>query len=92
MDDFKKREEKIKKLFIARIILWCISFSATAYWVIWSFKLYDMEIYDPHYYATALRPRLYAGLAIAIVCLLISLNLRHRSDRLKRHNIINPEQ
>ncbi|MCQ2518914.1 MAG: hypothetical protein MJ107_00140 [Lachnospiraceae bacterium] len=77
--------ETVKKLFIVRACLWAVSLAATIYWVVWSFKLYadNGGAMDPYLYASILRPKMYAGLAIAAVCLLISVKLRGISDKIK---------
>ena len=74
----------IRILFIIRIILWIIATAATYYWIFWSFKLYNMGIFDVHEYSQHLRPILGRGLLIAIVSICLSLILRSISDRLKK--------
>ena len=81
MDDYKR----IKVLFIARACLWTISLAATIYWIVWSFKLYidNGDYMDVYEYATLLRPKFYAGVIIAVVCLFIATRLRSAGDKIK---------
>lgn len=79
-------EKKIRTLFIVRLLLWIVAASATIYWIVWSFKLYSMGIYDVEEYATVLRPIIYTGLIIAFVCIFISYFLGKKSDELKRED------
>ena len=74
----------IRILFIIRIILWIIATAATFYWIVWSFKLYNMGIFDVYEYAQYFRPIFGRGLLIAIVSICLSLILRSISDRLKK--------
>ena len=73
----------VRVLFIIRIILWIIAAGATYYWIAWSFKLYNMGIYDVHEYSGYLRPILGKGLLIAAVSICLSFILRSISDRIK---------
>ena len=77
----------VRILFIIRIILWIAAAAATYYWISWSFKLYNMGIYDVHEYSGYLRPVLAKGLFIAVGCICLSLILRKISDKLKKHFI-----
>ena len=74
----------VKILFIIRIVLWIIAAAATYYWIAWSFKLYNMGIYDEHEYSYYLRPILGKGLLIAAVSICLSFILRSISDKLKK--------
>ena len=74
----------VRILFIIRVILWIIAAVATYYWISWSFKLYDMGIYDVHEYSSYLRPILAKGLLIAAVSICLSFILRSISDKLKK--------
>ena len=74
-------------MFIIRIILWIVAAAATYYWISWSFKLYNMGIYDVHEYSGYLRPVFAKGLIIAVGCICLSLILRKISDTLKKHYI-----
>lgn len=73
----------VRILFIVRIILWIIATAATYYWIVWSFKLYNMGIYDVHEYSENIRPILARGLLIAAVSICLSFILRSISDKLK---------
>lgn len=79
--------KKIKTLFLCRIVMWVISAGATVYWIYWSFKLYENGSIDEELYASLLRPHFYAGLGIAIVCILISFGLRKISDDIKAEHM-----
>lgn len=74
----------VRILFIIRVILWITAAAATYYWIAWSFKLYNMGIYDVYEYSGYLRPVLGKGLLIAAVSICLSLILRSVSDRLKK--------
>lgn len=80
----KKQNKAVRILFLIRSLLWITAFAATAYWIWWSFKLYDLGYYDAYEYSGLLRPVLTRGLVIAFVCLGISLILRSISDRIKK--------
>ena len=82
----KDVEKKIKRLFIARIVMWVICAAGCVYWIIWSCKLYDQEPgeLDIHVYATNFRPHFNLGITISIVSNTISLILRLISDKQKR--------
>ena len=73
----------IRILFIIRISLWIIATVATFYWIVWSFKLYNMGIYDVHEYGTYFRPIFGRGFLIAVVSICLSFILRSISDKLK---------
>lgn len=73
----------VRILFIIRIILWITAAAATFYWIVWSFKLYGMGIFDEHEYSSYLRPILGKGLLIAVVSICLSFILRGISDKLK---------
>lgn len=86
-DTIKKIEKKVRILFICRIIMWLICAGGCFYWIVWSFKIYQMEEYQPfdvHTYATAFRPYFNLGITISLVSITISLILRLISDRFKR--------
>lgn len=84
MEEVALKEKNVKKLFIARACLWACALAATVYWMVWSFKIYLEITADFHEYATILRPKLYAGIIIAVICILISFRLRKASDILKK--------
>ena len=73
----------IRILFIIRIILWIIATVATIYWIVWSFKLYNMGIYDVHEYGKHFRPIFERGLLTAVVSVCLSFILRSISDKLR---------
>ena len=79
-------DKRVKALFIMRAVLWVIALAATVYWIYWSFKLYELEIYDPYSYAKEFRPIFTRGLLISGGSICISLSLRGISDRIKRAN------
>ena len=74
----------VRILFIIRIFLWIIAAVATFYWIVWSFKLYNMGIFDVHEYSSYLRPILAKGLLVAAVSICLSFILRSISDKLKK--------
>lgn len=80
--------KKIKIIFGIRIALWVMALIATIYWIIWSFQIYAMEVYDVYSYAALLRPVFGKCLLITAVTLGISLLLRSISDKLKKDNNI----
>lgn len=77
-------ETKVKIIFGCRIVLWIVALVVTAHWIRYSFKLYEMNIYDVHEYATYMRPVLYKGLVTAFLCICLSFILRAISDRIKK--------
>ena len=83
-DNIRELQQKIKTLFICRIVLWVIAAAACVYWIVLSFWLYEQGIHEVHEYATYLRPRLYAGLIISFVCVGVSFWLRHISEGYKK--------
>lgn len=82
----KKSNMAVRILFVIRAILWAVAAGATIYWIAWSFKLYELGIYDVHEYATRMRPVLYKGLLIALACICVSLVLRAISDMIKKRS------
>lgn len=76
--------KKIKRLFIARIVMWIVALGATVYWIYWNYKLYSLKIFDVHAFATIFRPKFYTALVISIVAICISFYLRHISDGIKK--------
>ena len=50
---------------------------------VWSFKLYNMGIFDVYQYGKYFRPIFGRGLLIAVVSICLSLILRSISDKLK---------
>ncbi|MCR5683891.1 MAG: hypothetical protein K6G81_00525 [Lachnospiraceae bacterium] len=80
-EDIAKR---VKTLFKCRVALWVIAAAACIYWIVLSFWLYAKGVWEPHEYATYLRPRLYAALIISVVSLCVSFLLRRRSDEYKK--------
>ena len=77
----KKGELAVKILFVVRILLWIVAAAATVYWIVWSFKMYDIVGYDVHAYATAFRPLFYKALIVTFVSIWVSFGL---SDRIKK--------
>ena len=80
----KKGELAVKILFVVRILLWIVAAGATVYWVVWSFKMYDIVGYDVQAYATAFRPLFYKALIVTFVSICVSFGLRSISDRIKK--------
>ena len=80
----KKGELAVKILFVVRILLWIVAAAATVYWIVWSFKMYDIVGYDVHAYATAFRPLFYKALIVTFVSICVSFGLRSISDRIKK--------
>ena len=76
-------DKKVRKIFIARAVLWGIAILATGYWIYWSFALYEMGIHDVYEYAAEFRPIFGWGLAISVGAVCISLILRSVSDKIK---------
>lgn len=74
----------VQVLFVIRIILCIIATVATFYWIVWSFKLFDMGIYDVHEYSSYFRPIFGKCLLIAVASICLSLILRSISDRIKK--------
>lgn len=79
-------DKRVKILFIIRSILWVIALAATVYWIYWSFKLYELKIFDPYSYAKEFRPIFTRGLLVSGTSICISLILRGISDRIKKEN------
>lgn len=77
-------EKKVRILFTIRACLWLIAAGATAYWIRYSFKLYEYGVIDEHEYAVKLRPVMAKGLLIAVVCIAVCLVLRSISDKIKQ--------
>ena len=77
----------VRILFIFRIILWITAAAATCYWIVWSFKLYNMGIYDVYEYGDYFRPIFARGLLIAIVSICLSFILRSISDKIKKFDV-----
>lgn len=73
----------IRILLIIRIILWVTATVATFYWIVWSFKLYNMGIFEVEEYGKYFRPIFGRGLLIAVVSICLSFILRSISDKLK---------
>ena len=81
----RKCEKKIRILFIFRCMLWVVCALGFAYWIYWSFKLYEIEEFELHTYATHFRPYFNKGITISIVSITISLVLRLISDSIKNN-------
>ncbi len=79
-----KEKKAVRVLFILRVILWILAFAATLYWIIWSFRLYDMGMYDVHEYSSHLRPIFWRGFLSSVGCICLSLILRSISDKIKK--------
>jgi len=77
-------KKKIKNLFACRVTLWVIAAASNIYWIVLSFWLYSRGIWEAHEYATYLRPRLYAAIIVAVICICVSFALRRRSDTYKK--------
>ncbi len=73
----------VKVLFCIRIALWISALVLTLHWVYVSFDLYAKGIFDPHEYATILRPILYRDFLASLACVIISFILRGISDKIK---------
>lgn len=85
--EINSNEAFIKKIFIARIIMWIGAAVSTAIWIVYSFVLFREDLYvDEHVYATALRPVFYTCLIISIVLIITSFILRAMSDKKKARN------
>ncbi len=82
-ETFEKLEKKVSTLFKIRICMWLCAAAANIYWMVVSFWLYAVGVYEPVEYAAYLRPRLYAGVIISVIFICISLALRSRSDMYK---------
>ncbi len=83
-------EKKVRFIFKIRIFLWICAAAANIYWMVVSFWLYAIGVYEPVEYAAYLRPRLYAGVIISVILVCISFALRHKSDTYKeqiRHSL-----
>lgn len=80
----KNKDTLVKIIFAIRMVLWLGAAAATAYWIRFSFLLYQMGFEDEHQYATALRPVFYKGVLIAIACVCLSFIFRSISDRIKK--------
>lgn len=80
----KSYEKKIRILFIIRCMMWAICLAGFAYWIYWSFKLYEIMEFELHAYATAFRPYFKAGILVSVISITISLILRLISDSIKR--------
>jgi len=83
-EKIKAFEKKIKILFCFRILMWLVAVGGCVYWIYWSFKLYEVEVFDAHIYATSFRPHFNLGISISLISLTVSLVLRLNSDRYKR--------
>ena len=79
----KKTKTQITILFLCRLFLWIVALGSTVYWVRYSVQLHENGIFDPHEYATALRPVLYTCLIISVAAVCISFVLYARSAKLK---------
>ena len=80
----KKTKTQITILFLCRLFLWIVALGSTVYWVRYSVQLHENGIFDPHEYATALRPVLYTCLIISVAAVCISFVLYARSAKLKK--------
>lgn len=75
--------EKVKRIFICRIILWILSAIVTGYWIVMSFVVYNNGNEDPTSYAKVFRPIFYKCLLITAILIGISFILRSISDKIK---------
>ncbi len=82
----EKAAKTVKLLFVVRVILWLIALICTAYWMYYSHKLHLDGIFDPHEYATLLRPVLYTNLIISIVAVCASFALYALSRKIKKEH------
>lgn len=82
----KKAEIKIKIIFGIRIFLWVTAFASTAYWIWYSFKLYNDGIVLPEEYSPLLRPVLYRGIIISVAAIVLSFVLRSVARKIKKNN------
>ncbi|MCR5726319.1 MAG: hypothetical protein K6G24_02535 [Lachnospiraceae bacterium] len=80
----KSAEKKIHILFGLRVTMWLICASGFIYWIYWSFKLYEIEEFELHTYATHFRPYFNTGITISIISITISIVFRIISDSIKR--------
>jgi len=76
----------VKVIFGIRAVLWILAFSLNVHWAYVSFDLYAKGIFDPHEYATILRPILYRDFLISIALIIVAFILRGISDRIKEVN------
>ena len=80
----KSYERKIHILFAFRILMWVICAAGCAYWIYWSFKIYELIEFEEHTYATMFRPHFNLGISISLISITISLVLRLISDGMKK--------
>lgn len=76
----------VKVIFCIRIALWISALVLTLHWAYVSFALYARGIFDPHEYATILRPILYRDFLASVACVVVSFILRSISDKIKEIN------
>ncbi len=71
----KKKSTAVIILFVIRVCLWVTALVSTVYWIWFSAKLHADGIFDPHEYATALRPVFYTCVVIAFLSVALSFVL-----------------
>lgn len=76
-------EKKVKIIWYTRICLWIVALIGCLYWIVWSFKLYNMGIHDVHEYTAIFRPIFAKGLLVSLVSIVICFGLRSISDKCK---------
>ncbi len=79
-------DKRVRVLFIIRVCLWVGALAATIYWIVWSFRVYELGYYDPYEYAGVFRPIFWKGFLTACGCIAVSLILRTVSDKIKKEN------
>ena len=81
----KEAKKQITILFFIRLFLWIVALGSTIYWIRYSIRLHELGIFDPHEYATALRPVLYICLIISVAAVGVCFVLYARSAKLKKY-------
>jgi len=80
----EKARIQVRILFFIRVILWIVALTATIWWMVYSVQLHKQGIFDPHEYATLLRPVLYSGFLIAVAAICLSFALHALTVRIKK--------
>lgn len=83
---WKNESTAVKIIFGVRAILWIVALAFTLHWTHVSFDLYKQGIFDPHDYATILRPILYRDVLISVAAIVVSFIFRSISDKIKEVN------
>ena len=79
-----KKQTKVKILFAIRICLWITALVSTIVWIWYSFYLTNNNVFDPHEYATRLRPVLYPCLIISFTAVCVSFALYAESRKIRK--------